>query len=124
MKCVRRQNPDITTFQLFLYLGRLLHLIRQIGRERGDGQLCVGGDLEAAGEALDDAVHFWVVVQGNVFSFPEKYHRMPMMYNTIYRKEKLPNNKNSYGNVMRLCDWDVSYGSLSVRCRVPDEQAV
>ena len=76
-----KKNPDITTFQLFLYLGRLLHLIRQIGRERGDGQLCVGGDLEAAGEALDDAVHFWVVVQGNVFSFPEKkYHRMPMMY--------------------------------------------
>ena len=75
------KNPDITTFQLFLYLGRLLHLIRQIGRERSDGQLCVGGDLEAAGEALDDAVHFWVVVQGNVFSFPEKkYHRMPMMY--------------------------------------------
>ena len=63
-----------------MYLGRLLHLIRQIGRERGDGQLCVRGDLEAAGEALDDAVHFWVVVQGNVFSFPEKYYRMPMMY--------------------------------------------
>ena len=55
-----------------MYLGRLLHLIRQIGRERSDGQLCVGGDLEPAGEALDDAVHFWVVVQGNVLSFPEK----------------------------------------------------
>ena len=78
------KNPDITTFQLFLYLGRLLHLIRQIRRERSDGQLCVGGDLEAAGEALDYAVHFWVVVQGNVFSFPEKkYHRMPMMYHTL-----------------------------------------
>ena len=113
------KNPDITTFQLFLYLGRLLHLIRQIGRERSDGQLCVGGDLEAAGEALDDAVHFWVVVQGNVFSFPEKkYHRMPMMY------EELPNNKNSYGNVMRLCDWDVGYRSLSMWSRVPEERAV
>ena len=70
-----------------MYLGRLLHLIRQIGGERGDGQLCVGGDLEAAGEALDDPVHLWVVVQGNVFSFPEKYYRMPMMYNTICMPE-------------------------------------
>ena len=78
------KNPDNTAFQLFLYLGRLLHLIRQIGGERGDGQLCVGGDLEAAGEALDDPVHLWVVVQGNVFSFPEKkYNCMPMMYHTL-----------------------------------------
>merc|ERR1719204_2719119 len=96
-------QKQLSTFQLFLYLGRLLHLIRQIGGERSDGQLCVGGDLEPAGEGLDYAVHFWVVVQGNVFSFPD--------------------NKNSYGNVMRLCDWDVGYRSLSMWSRVPLSRA-